>query len=573
MCAARRNAQNNITSAHRIETRQERAALRRAERKTGEIKIACGVEAGHFGGFAAREHAAGLPASFRDPRDDACAVSGAELAGRVVIEKQQRLGALGQEVVHTHGHQVDANRIKEASLDSDLQFSAHAVGGGQQNRIAKAGGLEIERRGESAERPYGAGPLGGARGWLDEIDEAGAFVNIDAGRRVSEAVRPFAAAHRDTALQGRLDLTAGVARRRNTPPERKPVMKMPSLAGIAALAALAFCALAPAPASAQAPRGSVYTVSGVRVDAPAQQQAFAQGRQSGFERLVQRITLPDELARIGMPRPDAAALERLVLSLDVEDERRSGARYIGRVSLRFDPNGVRNLLRQAGLAIADQRGAAILVVPLWTNVPAATGDAWRAAWEQGGFGDELVPLITAPRTLVGAPNWVNASPHAQTAGAARALYLDLRVNGANASAAMVEVGANGLRRDRGQVQARINAGDQGLATALQSLAEQASARLQNEWKTTLATGSGQRARVSASALYANQAEWQRIKAGLEAAAATMISEIRIEAVARQGALVSFSFVGDRTALAAELRRHGVVLDETQTGPVLRTAGR
>ncbi|MBK8544205.1 MAG: hypothetical protein IPL62_12045 [Caulobacteraceae bacterium] len=112
-----------------------------------------------------------------------------------------------------------------------------------------------------------------------------------------------------------------------------------------------------------------------------------------------------------------------------------------------------------------------------------------------------------------------------------------------------------------------------LRAALSSLAEQASNRIQNDWKSRVATGAGQRARISASALYASQAQWEQIKDALEGAAQTLISEIRIEAVGRQGALVSFSFVGDRNQLAAELQRRGVSLADTANGPTLRVVAR
>lgn len=347
-----------------------------------------------------------------------------------------------------------------------------------------------------------------------------------------------------------------------------------SLAGFAAFCAAALCAFAPAPASAQA-RDSVYTVAGVRVDASAQNateaqnQAFAAGRRLAFERLVRRVTLPDDIARVGMPRPDDATLDRLVASIDVNDERRSGTRYLGRLSLRFQAGPVQQLLRGAGLTVVDQRGPPILIVPLVTAVTQEAADAWRLAWEQGGYETELVPLLAAPRSLVGSPSWAAAAPHAQAAGAQRAIYLDMRMADDVATATMIEVGADGSRRDRGSVRARVGSDAASLQAAMQALADQANERIQNEWKVRLATTSGQRARVSASALYSNMAEWQRIKAGLEAAASTMISEIRIEAVARQGALVSFSYVGDRAQLASELRRHGVLVEETQQGPVLR----
>ena len=54
-------------------------------------------------------------------------------------------------------------------------------------------------------------------------------------------------------------------------------------------------------------------------------------------------------------------------------------------------------------------------------------------------------------------------------------------------------------------------------------------------------------------------------------ASTLISQIRIEAVAREGALVSFSYVGNRDQLAAELNRRGVLLQDSPNGPVLRVA--
>ena len=122
--------------------------------------------------------------------------------------------------------------------------------------------------------------------------------------------------------------------------------------------------------------------------------------------------------------------------------------------------------------------------------------------------------------------------------------------------------------------ARINGdGPAALRAALQSLAQETSARLQDEYKARTSAGAGTRARVTASALYTDQRQWEQIKQGLEGAAATLISEIRIEAVGRRGALVSFMFVGDRDQLAAELARRGVTLQDSAMGPTLQARGR
>jgi hypothetical protein len=351
-------------------------------------------------------------------------------------------------------------------------------------------------------------------------------------------------------------------------------MKATPLAAFAAFFLAALCAFAPGAASAQS--ANVYAVSGVHVDetaanaAAAQQAGLAAAQRIAYERLVRRLTIPEEISARGVPALDAAAIERLVQSVDIEEERRSATRYIGRVSVRFDPSGVRALLRQNSLTVVDTRTAPVLIAPpVVAGTAPETAALWREVWAQGGFGDELVPLAVAPEALQGPPAWDVAAPFAQSAGAASTLFATLRVQGSTATAALVDVDANG-RRDRGEVAARINGSDAAaLRAALASLAEQASLRVQNEWKGRLATGAGQRARVSASAIYQNQRQWEQIKDGLEGAAQTLISEIRIEAVGREGALVSFSFVGDRSQLVSELSRRGVSLEETAQGPVLR----
>lgn len=340
---------------------------------------------------------------------------------------------------------------------------------------------------------------------------------------------------------------------------------------------LALCVLAPAPASAQSGRDSIFVVSGVRVDetaangAAAQQAGFAAAYRSGFERLVRRLAVPGDLAARGMPALDAAGIERLVQSVDVEEERRSSTRYIGRLALRFDPAGVRALLRQASIGIIEARSSPTLVVPVVAGgVTPETAALWRQVWAQGGYAGELAPIAVAPEALQGAPNWTAAAPFAQSAAAGTALYATLRVQGSTATATLAEVSASGTQ-NRGEVSAAI--GDVGgIQAALASLADQANNRVQSEWKARApASGGGARARISVSALYSDQAQWERIKDALEGAAQTIVSEIRIEAVGRDGALVSFSFTGDQTQLAAELRRRGVLLENGAQGQTLRIA--
>lgn len=350
------------------------------------------------------------------------------------------------------------------------------------------------------------------------------------------------------------------------------------LAAFAALAVAALCAFAPGPASAQT--RDVFAVAGVHVDetaanaAAAQEAAFASAQRLAFGRLVQRLTLPEQLAATTMPALEGMELDRMVLSVDVEEERRSSTRYIGRLTVRFDPSAVRNYLRNFNLTVIEARTAPILVVPVAAaDTPPETAALWRQVWATGGFDGELVPLAVAPETVTGPPAWESAAAAARANAAGSALFATLRAQGATLTAHLVEIDA-ATRRDRGEATARVNGADAAaLRAALAQLAEQANQRIQSEWKARATAGAGQRGRISASALYANQAQWERIKQGLEGAAQTLISEIRIEAVGREGALVSFTFVGDPGQLTAELERRGVRLEQTVSGPVLRAIGR
>ena len=137
------------------------------------------------------------------------------------------------------------------------------------------------------------------------------------------------------------------------------------------------CAFAPGAASAQG-RDNVYAVSGVHVDetaanaAAAQQAGFAAAQRAGFERLVRRLTIARRTRRAR--RAAAGARDARCAwcsSVDVEEERRSGTRYIGRLTVRFDPSGVRTLLRQFNLTVVDTRTAPVLVAPLVADGHAA----------------------------------------------------------------------------------------------------------------------------------------------------------------------------------------------------------
>jgi hypothetical protein len=171
-----------------IGTRQQRAALGRADRKAGQIVVAVLVEAGHLRGLAADQRAAGFPAGLGDAGDNRGGRFRIELAAGEIVQKEQRLGALHHQVVDRHRDQVDADAAMQARLDRDLDLGADAVGGRNQNRVLEARSLEIEQPAKTADFSVGAGPRGGANQRLDQVDQPVARVDIDARICVSEPV-------------------------------------------------------------------------------------------------------------------------------------------------------------------------------------------------------------------------------------------------------------------------------------------------------------------------------------------------------------------------------------------------
>jgi len=351
------------------------------------------------------------------------------------------------------------------------------------------------------------------------------------------------------------------------------------------VACAAFCAAFVAPASAQQASSDMFTVAGVRVDqsaanaTQARTLALAQAQRSGFERVAQRLTTPADQGRLTLPRPDDATLDRLVRGVDVEEQRQSGTRYLGRFAVRFDPAGVTSLLQGAGFTVLDRRGAPTLIVPQFPQaaapgpgVGAPVVDPWRQAWEQGGFGREVLPLLIAPNTVVGPADWPTAAAAASSAGAASAIFAVARSSGASLTADLVETAPGGVRVNRGQVSVPIQGGDAGVPDAFRRLADSANARLQAEFKSRAPALAAERRKLQVSALYRDMAEWTRIKEGLGQAGAA-ISEIRIEAIARDGAIVSFTHAGSPEDVAVALQRYGLLLSSTPIGPTLRAAPR
>ncbi len=94
-------ADHQVARALAIELGQHAGAVDGADAEAGEVEVGAGVHAGHLRGLAADQGRAGELAALGDAGDDAGGLGEVQFGRGDVVEEQQRLGALGQEVV-TH---------------------------------------------------------------------------------------------------------------------------------------------------------------------------------------------------------------------------------------------------------------------------------------------------------------------------------------------------------------------------------------------------------------------------------------------------------------------------------------
>ena len=149
--------------------------------ETREVVVVALVHARHLGRLAADERATRLQAAFHDALDDALRDVDLQAPGRVVVEEEDRLGALHDDVVRAHCNQVDADRVVTAGLDREAQLGADAVGAGDHDRLPKSVQGYLDEGAKSAEAAKHFRAHRALHGRLDALDELVARVDVHAG--------------------------------------------------------------------------------------------------------------------------------------------------------------------------------------------------------------------------------------------------------------------------------------------------------------------------------------------------------------------------------------------------------
>ena len=162
-------------------------AIDHADDRAGEVEFAGAVEIGHVGRFAAQQRQAGVAAGFGDAGDDGHLLVFRQPVAGEVVEKEERLGAGGEDVVDRVIDEVAADPVEASRETRQQHLGADAVRRGDQRGPLPA--AQVEQAAEGADRA----DLLGATGQLGEFavarDQAIVRVDIDANCAVARRAR------------------------------------------------------------------------------------------------------------------------------------------------------------------------------------------------------------------------------------------------------------------------------------------------------------------------------------------------------------------------------------------------
>lgn len=324
----------------------------------------------------------------------------------------------------------------------------------------------------------------------------------------------------------------------------------------------AFAALSLSFSAASADTRAIYTISNISVDEEAQNtrqaeaEAFATAKVEGLQRLVRKITLPEDRDGIGNSFYSYATANELASAVDVDNEKRSSTVYRADLSVVFNPVRVRSRLQQLGVPYVDRQSPPSLIVPVSEDSSVLEG--WREAWPRADRG-ALNPYVTGLSFYKATDNWSAVSSEVRASGASDAVFAELS-------------GAEGSYRVR---LTRVSGGDSmvvgmtGAVATIEDAMLAATEYLDTVWKRQAIVRSSERTTSSATVRYSNLQTWAKLRAALSSSA--LVSDFQVDAISRDGALVTFRYAGDDTRLAGELRQRGVILTREPSGWVMESA--
>lgn len=185
------------------------------------------------------------------------------------------------------------------------------------------------------------------------------------------------------------------------------------------------------------PVPDLFTVHGVPVDETARNATLARarairdGQVRAFTRLMARIAEPEQASKL-----DDLGVDRivdLVIGIQFHDERSSQVRYIADLTVRFNGERVRKLLKEHEIPFTQTMASSLMVVPVLEYAGARLlwekENAWFAAWREQDLANLLTPYVLPDGSVTDRLTLNHFQATAQEAGQRRVLARNYGADG------------------------------------------------------------------------------------------------------------------------------------------------
>lgn len=342
--------------------------------------------------------------------------------------------------------------------------------------------------------------------------------------------------------------------------------------------AFALALAATGPLHAAAPADRVYTIANYPVDAiakdavAAKEKAHADGQQAALGALLKRLVPVTAYPRIERLKTLPSA--NFIDGVAIRSEQNSSTQYIASLDFSFQPDAIRNLLRQEGVPFVEEQSPRIVLVPLSVegsdkgeaHYRAASGP-WVQVWKGLDLDNTLTPLRieallpsiqeeTITAALNGDDRIEGTLTSAYNADYVLFALADVDIPGKQLNVTIAGIDAAGMISWRRSY--RMADGDVAYAMDLAAVVTQGV--LEGRWKVAKSeeggrgpAGSG--GTVQLSVQFSSRDEWNDLRSQILDLPG--VDDVRVGTVSADSADVSLSYPGGGPGLAAALARHGV----------------
>src|SRR3569623_752892 len=288
---------------------------------------------------------------------------------------------------------------------------------------------------------------------------------------------------------------------------------------LALTAGLGLGTLGAAPAAAQQ---NVYVAAGIPVDitgdlATLREQAMLKAQREGLMKVLSTIASADDVKAVTLPNDDT--ITSWVQDFEIEEEKTSASRYIGRFTFRFMAAPIRQFLAAQGVAYAETE----------TKAVQARADRYAVA-----------DVMVAEAAL-------------QPPGADGKRVLALNI---------ASYGSSNVQNIKDQVVSDSGDVDQLLRDGVAKVAE----LVQNSWKQDNLVDPNSRATVQVHVPFSTQQQWVQVKRHL--AQVNLIKSVNLTRLSRSGADLELTYLGDEEQFIRALNQADLAI--TSSGEGLQT---